>query len=150
MNMENSWRVYQDAVQREQFAAQLRASGGGGGSSWNPFDQNGNGVNDELEGKGGGGPTAEVEGVTDKATSAVDKYAKYKKASQKLGGGFLGNLSGYYKTYGLGAFNPLTALTNTSIASTGYNPTISYLTAAGKSGASKFASVWNSVNKKKK
>lgn len=49
---ENAWRLYQDAVQQDQFNAQLRASrsgGGGGGSQINLLDLNGNGIIDAYE-----------------------------------------------------------------------------------------------------
>ena len=47
---ENAWRLYQDAVQQEQFNAQLRASrGGGGGNGLNLLDLNGNGIPDAYE-----------------------------------------------------------------------------------------------------
>ena len=48
---ENAWRLYQDALQQDQFNAQLRASrGGGGGGQINLLDllkdENGNGIPD--------------------------------------------------------------------------------------------------------
>lgn len=49
---ENAWRLYQDALQQDQFNAQLRASrsgGGGGGSQINLLDLNGNGIIDAYE-----------------------------------------------------------------------------------------------------
>jgi len=47
---ENAWRLYQDALQQEQFNAQLRASrGGGGGNRLNLLDLNGNGIIDAYE-----------------------------------------------------------------------------------------------------
>ena len=47
---ENAWRLYQDALQQEQFNAQLRASrGGGGGNGLNLLDLNGNGIPDIYE-----------------------------------------------------------------------------------------------------
>ena len=47
---ENAWRLYQDALQQEQFNAQLRASrGGDGGNRLNLLDLNGNGIIDAYE-----------------------------------------------------------------------------------------------------
>ena len=47
---ENAWRLYQDALQQDQFNAQLRASrGGGGGNGLNLLDLNGNGIPDIYE-----------------------------------------------------------------------------------------------------
>ena len=47
---ENAWRLYQDALQQDQFNAQLRASrGGGGGNRLNLLDLNGNGIPDIYE-----------------------------------------------------------------------------------------------------
>ena len=47
---ENAWRLYQDALQQDQFNAQLRASrGGGGGNRLNLLDLNGNGIIDAYE-----------------------------------------------------------------------------------------------------
>lgn len=61
---ENAWRLYQDALQQDQFNAQLRASrssGGGGGGGINLAslleDKNGNGIPDIYEQGGGTGQT---------------------------------------------------------------------------------------------
>ena len=54
-NAENAWRMYQDAVQQEQFNRQLARSGGGGSSGSNILDilrdANGNGIPDIYEGQ---------------------------------------------------------------------------------------------------
>lgn len=47
---ENAWRLYQDAVQQDQFNRQLRASRGGGGGAVDLLaDRNGNGIPDIFE-----------------------------------------------------------------------------------------------------
>lgn len=50
---ENAWRLYQDAVQQEQFNQQMRASRGGGGGAVDLLaDRNGNGIPDIFEREG--------------------------------------------------------------------------------------------------
>lgn len=96
---ENAWRLYQDAVQQDQFNAQLRASRGGGGSS-------GGSILDILSALGmtgeqaqaavpqGGGwvedtPIQKAANWTDKAYSSDWLGADLTKAPTSVGGGIL-------------------------------------------------------------
>jgi hypothetical protein len=96
---ENAWRLYQDALQQDQFNAQLRASrsgGGGGGSQINLLDLNGNGIIDAYETPGPapvedvGGGFIEDGGETSNWTSSAQKTNIF-NAIPTLIGNYLGN-----------------------------------------------------------
>ena len=95
---ENAWRLYQDALQQDQFNAQLRASrGGGGGNRLNLLDLNGNGIPDAYEtpeppgpGEGVGGGFVEDDEGESNWTSSAQKTNIF-NAIPTLIGNYLGN-----------------------------------------------------------
>ena len=99
---ENAWRLYQDALQQDQFNAQLRASrGGGGGGQINLLDllkdENGNGIPDIYEtpeppgpGEGVGGGFVEDDEGESNWTGSTQKLNVF-NAIPTLIGNYLGN-----------------------------------------------------------
>ena len=111
---ENAWRLYQDALQQDQFNAQMRASrGGGGGSSvldiLSALGMTGEQAQAALPQSGGyveDTPAKKVANWTDKVYSSDWLGADLTKAPTSVGGGILKatqllNPLTYIKTLGL-------------------------------------------------
>lgn len=89
-NAENLWRLYQDAVQQDQFNEQMRRSGGGGGGTTDNsltslLDRDGNGILDiyeqgETQPKGPEGPTQK----TPQYWSTLTKAAQWEPKNKTL------------------------------------------------------------------
>lgn len=107
---ENAWRLYQDALQQDQFNAQLRASRGGGSGGVNPLDINGNGILDIYEQGNDTGPQDDGPDIT------VDDKYNWTDTNKGLAGYYLGsdlsnwkNMNVADKALGIASLiNPLT------------------------------------------
>lgn len=109
---ENAWRLYQDAVQQDQFNEQMRRSGGGGGAVDLLADRNGNGIPDIFE---RGGEQDIVEDDNGPDITVDDKY-NWTDTNKGLAGYYLGsdlsnwkNMNTADKALGVASLiNPLT------------------------------------------